>query len=186
VYRTLCKHRTSVTLYRTAETGEGADKLGLLTPRVHSTARAPSDEVLAYQRHSLRLFTDAVPKSQSLTAKAEYRSDEKHEGLTGWSRGNASDLLGRCLAAQHCCTDRLFPQWLSIRAESMHLNYTTIIPFQVLSNSSLTGHPVITHTQSCWQRCQNNNSLCTHILLQLAVRSSPRFESGTLEARIIL
>jgi len=74
---------------------------------VHSNTGAQSDEVLAYQRHSLRLFNDAVPKSQSLTAKADYRSDVqvKHEDvLRSWSLGNASDLPGRCpamITAQH-------------------------------------------------------------------------------------
>jgi hypothetical protein len=73
---------------------------------MHITTGAQSVEVVAYQRQILRLFNDAVPKSQSLTAKADYRSDEeKHEeGLTSWSRGNASDLPGRCparISAQH-------------------------------------------------------------------------------------
>lgn len=76
---------------------EGADSVGLLTPRVHSNTGAQSDEVLAYKRHSLRLFNDAAPKSQSLTAKADYRSDEQHEeGLRSWSSGEASDLPGGC------------------------------------------------------------------------------------------
>jgi hypothetical protein len=86
---------------------EGADNVGLLAARVHSNTGAQYDEVLAYQRHSLRLFNDAVPKSQSLTAKEDYRNDvqAKHEdGLRSWSHVNAFDLTGRCpvrIAAQH-------------------------------------------------------------------------------------
>jgi preprotein translocase subunit SecA len=117
ILNTYVRTARSVTLQRClVPNREGADNVGLLTARVHSNTGAQSDEVLAYQRHSLRLFNDAVPKSQSLTAKADYRSDlqAKHEdGLKSWSRGNASDLPGSVrLGSQHStyCTDRVFPQ----------------------------------------------------------------------------
>jgi hypothetical protein len=66
----------------------------------------------------------------------------------GFAVTSLSYSVGVRLGSQHSTyyTDRLFPQSLSIKAESMHFNYTTVTPLQVLSNSSLTGHPAVPHT----------------------------------------
>jgi hypothetical protein len=130
----------------------------------HSNTGSQSDEVLAYQRHSLRLFNDAVPKSQILTAKADGRSDEKHkEGLTSWSRGNASASLGRCPArtsAQHLLHGQAV--WSVTLGKGrnyafkLHHYYSVPSADYFVIYRSPCRHS--THT-SCWQRRQNNNPL---------------------------
>jgi hypothetical protein len=67
--------RPCLVLYRTVETGEGADSVGLLTPRVHSNTGDQSDK---YWRTNVTVFVYSMMlyQNQSLTAKADYRSDE--------------------------------------------------------------------------------------------------------------